>query len=44
MAEEAKEDKGTLIKDAKENGADAVLITGMEREVIWHLGDRGIGM
>ena len=25
----------TLIKDAKENGADAVLITGMDREVIW---------
>ena len=36
--------KEALIKDAKENGADAVLITGMEREVIWHLGDRGIGM
>ena len=27
--------KEALIKDAKENGADAVLITGMEREVIW---------
>ena len=25
--------KEALIKDAKENGADAVLITGMEREV-----------
>ena len=27
--------KEALIKDAKENGADVVLITGMEREVIW---------
>ena len=36
--------KEALIKDAKENGADAILITSMEREVIWHLGDRGIGM
>ena len=28
--------KEALIKDAKENGADAVLITGMEREVTSH--------
>ena len=28
--------KEALIKDAKETGADAVLITGMEREVTWH--------
>ena len=33
--------KEALIKDAKENGADAVLITGMEREVRypWQLWD-----